>query len=67
MRLAASIKFCEVIGPCVVWDMSNTGAKVAAPQPFLLPPNFTLIFSPTVQRRYEIKWRRERFVGVKFM
>jgi hypothetical protein len=68
-RLAASIRIDDDSPdqPCVVWDLSNGGAKLAAGRPLLLPERFTLLFSGAVQRRCQIMWRDEKFVGVKFV
>jgi hypothetical protein len=68
-RRGASIKV-EDDGPglpCVIWDMSEKGAKLAAARPLLLPERFTLVFSATVHRRCQIMWRGEKFVGVQFI
>ena len=53
--------------PCVVWDMSDGGAKLAPVPPAPLPNRFSLIFSGAVQRQCEIRWRDEDLVGVKFL
>ena len=68
-RMAASIRIDDDGPdlPCVVWDLSDGGAKLAAGRPLLLPERFTLLFSGTVQRRCQIMWRDEKFVGVKFV
>ena len=68
-RRAASIKV-EDDGPglpCVIWDMSDKGAKLAAGRPLLLPERFTLVLSATAHRRCQIRWRGEKFVGVQFV
>jgi hypothetical protein len=68
-RLAGSIRIDDDGPgfPCVVWDMSDRGAKLAANRPLLLPERFTLVFSAAVQRRCQIIWRSEKFVGVTFV
>lgn len=68
-RLAASIRIDDngPGTPCVAWDMSETGAKLAVGRPLLLPDRITLVFSAAVHRRCEIVWRSEKFVGVKFI
>jgi hypothetical protein len=68
-RLAASIRSDDdgPAIPCVAWDMSETGAKLAVGRPLLLPDRFELVFSTAVHRRCEIMWRSEKFVGVKFV
>jgi hypothetical protein len=69
VRIAASIRV-EEDGPgfpCIVLDISNVGAKLEAGRPQLLPEQFSLVFSTSVQRRCQIMWRGEKFVGVKFV
>jgi hypothetical protein len=68
-RRAASIKVEDDSPglPCVIWDMSDKGAKLAAGRPLLLPDRFTLVLSATVHRRCHIRWRGEKFVGVQFV
>jgi len=68
-RRAASIKVADDSPdlPCVIWDMSDKGAKLAAVRPLLLPERFTLVFSDTVHRRCQVMWRGEKFVGVQFI
>jgi hypothetical protein len=53
--------------PCVIWDISETGAKLAAGRPLLLPECFTLLFSATDHRRCQVRWRGEKFIGVEFV
>ena len=68
-RMAASIRIDDDGPdlPCVVWDLSDGGAKLAAGRPLLFPERFSLLFSGTLQRRCHIKWRDEKFFGVKFV
>jgi len=52
---------------CVIWDMSESGARLAAARPLLnLPPRFTLLLEGKVQRKCEVVWMDARYVGVKF-
>jgi hypothetical protein len=53
--------------PCVIWDISDEGAKLAAARPLLLPERFTLMFSDGTHRRCQVRWRGEKFIGVKFV
>jgi hypothetical protein len=53
--------------PCVMWDMSDKGAKLATVRPLLLPERFTLVLSATLHRRCQVMWRSEKFVGVQFI
>jgi hypothetical protein len=53
---------------CVIWDMSETGARLAVPRPLLnLPPRFTLLLEGKVQRKCEVVWTDARYVGVRFV
>ena len=54
--------------PCVLWDISESGARIAAAHVHELPHNFVLVLTGQVeQRRCEVVWRDRRFVGVKFL
>jgi PilZ domain len=55
---------------CVIWDMSEGGARLATARPLLnLPPRFTLSLDDNgkVQRQCEVVWTDARYVGVKFI
>ena len=69
IRLVASITIDDNSPPiaCGVWDMSDGGAKLAAVYSGILPERFTLRLSPTVHRRCQVRWRSEKFIGVKFI
>jgi hypothetical protein len=54
---------------CVIWDISEGGARLAVGLPMSdLPQHFTLnLFTDeSVQRQCEVVWMDRRFVGVKF-
>ena len=54
---------------CVIWDMSEGGARLAVALPSANPPHhFTLnLFRDgSVQRNCEVVWIDKRFAGVKF-
>jgi hypothetical protein len=54
---------------CVIWDISEGGARLAVALPMAdLPQTFTLnLFrDENVQRNCEVVWMDKRFVGVKF-
>jgi hypothetical protein len=55
--------------PCTIWDISEHGARLAAPHPKSLPATFTLIMkNGGVSRRYcRVAWRSSAYVGVKFV
>ncbi len=55
--------------PCVVQDMSTTGAKVTIDDSNSLPAKLRLAFSRDARtgRPCEVVWRRGKTVGVKFV
>jgi hypothetical protein len=55
--------------PCVVHDMSSTGAKVTIEDPNSLPAKLRLAFSRDARtgRPCEVVWRRGKSVGVRFV
>ena len=55
--------------PCVVQDMSATGAKVTIDDSNSLPAKLRLAFSRDARtgRPCEVVWRRGKTVGVKFV
>jgi hypothetical protein len=54
--------------PCVVWDISDGGARLAAARHNELPNNFTIVLANSRgERRCEIVWRSHRFLGVRFL
>ena len=72
VRRAAAVVFGErgLPIPCVIWDISDGGARLAVAHSLAtLPNNFTLVLCKNglVQRKCEIVWTDARFVGVKFV
>jgi hypothetical protein len=70
-RRAATLSFGNKIPSveCVIWDISEGGARLAVALPLAdLPQHFTLnLFKDeSVQRKCEVVWLDKRFVGVKF-
>jgi hypothetical protein len=57
------------VRPCVVQDMSSTGAKLTLDDPNPLPARLRLAFSRDARtgRNCEVVWRRGRAVGIKFV
>src|SRR5689334_22357720 len=55
--------------PCVVADMSTTGAKITIDDPNTLSAKLKLAFSRDARtgRNCEVVWRRGKSVGVKFV
>ncbi len=54
--------------PCVVWDISDGGARLAAPRPSDLPPAFKLLTRDgDVERLCQVVWRNDKQLGVEFL
>jgi hypothetical protein len=55
--------------PCVVHNMSSTGAKITIDDPNMLPTKLRLAFTRDARtgRPCEVVWRRGKSVGVKFV
>jgi hypothetical protein len=55
--------------PCTIWDISEHGARLAAPHPKSLPATFTLFLSKDgSSRKYcRVAWRSDAQVGVQFV
>jgi hypothetical protein len=54
---------------CVIWDISDGGARLAIALPLAdLPRHFilNLFRDESVQRHCEVVWMDKRFVGVRF-
>ena len=56
------------VQPCVVKDMSDTGARLVLTSGGLAPAEFVLHFAidGSVGRRCEVRWQRSGEIGVKF-
>jgi hypothetical protein len=55
--------------PCVVQDISATGAKVTIDDPNVLPARLRLAFTRDARtgRNCEVVWRRGKSVGIRFV
>ena len=55
--------------PCVVQDLSSTGAKITIDDPNTLPAKLRLAFARDARtgRNCEVVWRRGKSVGIKFV
>jgi hypothetical protein len=55
--------------PCVVQDMSASGAKITVDDPNVLPARLRLAFERDARtgRPCEVVWRRGKSLGVKFV
>jgi hypothetical protein len=72
MRRAAEVVFAEHVPParCVIWDMSDGGARLAVAVPLAdLPSSFTLVLykDGSIRRNCEVVWTDARYVGVRFI
>lgn len=72
MRRAAAVVLQAAGNPvrCVIWDMSDGGARLAIAYPTAeLPCTFSLLLmkDASVRRNCEVVWTDSRFVGVKFI
>jgi hypothetical protein len=71
MRRAAEVVFGAHMPPvrCVIWDMSDGGARLAIAHPLTdLPRTFILVLFKNASVRYncEAVWIDTRYVGVRF-
>jgi len=57
------------VRPCVVQDMSSTGAKITIDDSNVLPAKLRLGLTRDVRtgRNCEVVWRRGKVLGVKFV
>lgn len=55
--------------PCMLWDVSEGGARITAAHSNILPDTFELILSRDGNaRRYcQVVWRRKPHIGIKFI
>lgn len=55
--------------PCVVQDLSASGARISVDDASVLPTTFRLAFSRETRtaRNCELVWRRGKSIGIKFV
>ncbi len=55
--------------PCVLWDLSEGGARLTAAHVNILPDRFTLILDKkdAAHRLCRVVWRRRQHLGVQFV
>jgi hypothetical protein len=55
--------------PCVLWDISDGGARITAAHSSTLPDAFTLLTSQDGEgsRRCRVVWRKMPHIGVEYM
>lgn len=68
-RRAAWLQIADNAKPirCVLWDQSDSGARLAPAYANKLPDVFTLVLDKATARRCRIVWRKGPLVGVKFL
>ena len=54
---------------CVVWDLSDGGARLTAAHSSVLPDIFLLFLTPDANsyRFCRVKWRKKPYLGVQFI
>jgi hypothetical protein len=57
------------VRPCVVADLSGTGARLLVEEPHTVASQFSLLFKRDANpgRRCRVKWRRGREIGAEFV
>jgi len=53
--------------PCSIWDISEDGARLAAPHPERLPSTFILLLNSDGPKYCRLAWRSNSHVGVQFV
>jgi len=53
--------------PCSIWDISEHGARLAAPHPERLPSTFILLLNSDGPKYCRLAWRSNSHVGVQFV
>jgi len=53
--------------PCVLWDRSEDGARIAVAHANKLPATFTLLLDKSVRRLCRVVWRSGPLIGVQFI
>jgi hypothetical protein len=61
------VAYIEGVRPCVVMEVSKTGARLQLSDERFLPENFMITLSPELQRWCQIKWRSADQIGVQFI
>ncbi len=64
---AGTIQFGGDAVPCMVRNLSETGAALEITSPLWFPDHFTLVVSSEgLSKPCQIVWRKEKRIGVKF-
>jgi hypothetical protein len=70
-RQAAWISYegSDALVPCVIWDLSEDGARLGPARSKGLPEEFTLLMSKdgSSRRLCRVAWRKDRHIGVQFL
>jgi hypothetical protein len=70
-RQAAWISYdgADTLVPCVIWDLSDEGARLGPARSNALPDTFNLLMSKdgSSRRVCRVVWRKDRHIGVRFL
>jgi hypothetical protein len=70
-RQAAWIRYesGDALVPCVIWDLSEDGARLGPARTKTLPDRFHLLMSKdgASRRLCRVAWRKDRHIGVQFL
>ena len=53
--------------PCIIADVSATGARLATDHMDILPNEFDLALNADIMRKCQVVWRKKNEVSVKFL
>src|SRR4051812_42660089 len=67
MRRRATIHWGGRAIPCVIWDLSDRGARISAPHVSRIPDTFTLSLGVNGDRFCQVVWCDSKFLGVAFV
>jgi hypothetical protein len=66
-RSVATLAHVEIWEPCVVLDVSETGARLNLGDTQALPEQFVIALTPDLRRWCRVKWRKNEELGVEFI
>ena len=61
------IAHIETMTPCVVADISKSGARLIVDEAAQLPDKFVIVLRNDLRRWCQVKWRKADRVGVQFI
>ncbi len=53
--------------PCLLWGVSESGARITVGDPTAPPEDFTLLLADESRRLCRIIWRGEQQIGVRYI